>query len=46
MNVIMKVIANSISTFVYVFLLLILMNYIYALLGMTLFNDKLEKSNH
>ena len=37
MKVIMQVISNSIEEFSYVFLLLILFNYIYALLGMQIF---------
>ena len=33
----MQVISNSIEEFMYIFLLLILFNYIYALLGMQIF---------
>ena len=40
MQVIMTVIANTISSFMYIFLLLILFNYIYALLGMNIFGGQ------
>jgi len=37
MRVIMKVIANTIEKFIWIFFLLALFNYIYALLGMTMY---------
>lgn len=40
MQVIMKVVSNTISSFMYIFLLLILFNYIFALLGMQLYGGK------
>ena len=38
----MKVIGSTIEEFMYIFLLLILFNYIYALVGMSLFGGKFE----
>ena len=45
MQVIMKVISNTISSFIYIFLLLILFNYIYALLGMQIFGGQFNYPN-
>lgn len=40
MRVIMKVVGNTLTSFIYIFILLILFNYIYCLLGMSLFGGK------
>ena len=40
MKIIMKVISNTIEKFIWIFFLLALFNYIYALLGMTMYGGK------
>jgi len=40
MQVIMRVISSTVEEFMYIFLLLLLFNYIYALVGMQLFGGK------
>lgn len=36
----MKVVANTLTSFIYIFILLVLFNYIYCLLGMSLFGGQ------
>lgn len=40
MKIIMKVVSNTLTSFIYILILLILFNYIYALLGMNIFGGK------
>ena len=40
MKIIMKVISNTLEKFIWIFFLLMLFNYIYALLGMTMYGGK------
>lgn len=42
MKIIIEVISQTLQSFFYIFLLLILFNYIYALLGMQMFGAKFD----